>query len=375
MLRLTGLSFAHPRVAAGRRAQLVTPPGGLEAARRRVRAIGVEIFFLPTCLRVEVAWLGDEAPIDDVRARLYPGDDVGGEVRHDEEAFRHLARVAAGLDSPLIGEPEVLGQVRRAMIPLGESEIRRVLETAVAVARAARRELDEMPRGSLAAAAAEASAPLGRVAVLGGGAMARATLARLSGVEVAVYARRPDPVAGRSPRPWADVAEALATYPAVISTVPGKSPLMSTDELASIAANRGEPLLLVDLGMPPALPAGGTEGIRYLGVDELAATVSSPAAAEAEERIGQDSAAAWRRLSAPNTAGAVIAAVMSQADAAVAEEIERLIPRLAAGDPEELLRQVAHRVARRLLHPPISYLGNTDEQSVEVLAAAFGVRS
>ena len=66
---------------------------------------------------------------------------------------------------------------------------------------------------------------------------------------------------------------------------------------------------------------------------------------------------------------------MSQADAAVAEEIERLIPRLAAGDPEELLRQVAHRVARRLLHPPISYLGNTDEQSVEVLAAAFGVRS
>ena len=87
-------------------------------------------------------------------------------------------------------------------------------------------------------------------------------------------------------------------------------------------------------------------------------------------------AAAWRRLSAPDRVGAVIAALVEQAETAVSEEVQRFAPRLSgADDPEQVLRQLAHTVARRVLHPPISFIGSTERgvEGVEVLAEAFGI--
>lgn len=346
-----------------------------------MRAAGYETFFLSTCLRIELAWLGDRGAIHEVFGLLYGGDVTHerGVVRGDADAFHHLCRVAAGLDSPLVGEPEVLAQFRRAVAGLnrGPGSLVRTLEAAVGVARSSRRLLHEVPRGSLAAVAAQMARPLGRVAVLGGGAMARAALGHLEGADVTLLARKPTPVSGHAPRSWDGVADTLATFPAVISTVPGKTPVLSDVEFAAALARRHGPLVLVDLGMPPGFTRPDADrGVRYLGVDDLAATVANPSAVAAEESLAEAAASMWRRMTGDDRAGSVIAAVIEQAEAAVAEEVTRFASRLAGvDDPEQVLRQVAHTVARRVLHPAISYLATTDETSVEVVAEAFGVET
>jgi glutamyl-tRNA reductase len=68
--------------------------------------------------------------------------------------------------------------------------------------------------------------------------------------------------------------------------------------------------------------------------------------------------------------------MVGQAEAAVSEEVERFVKRLeTAADPEPLLRQLAHTVARRVLHPSISYVGSAEHgaEAVEMFAEAFGV--
>lgn len=374
MLRLTGVSFAHPRLGADARAAASVPVGGVTRAPQRWRADGHDVFFLVTCLRVEVAWLGGPETVDRAGSLIYGSEGFGpGEVRHDQEAFHHLARVAAGLESPLVGEPEVLGQFRRAMKRLTGTEMGSVLEGAIGAARAARRLLEPAARGSLAIAAADIVSSFTRVAVLGAGAMARATLLGLADADVTVYARRQDPVCDHHPRPWSRLDEALASFPAVVSTVPGKFPIRARAHLQAVVDQRSEPLVLVDLGMPPAVPARGMPGVRYLGIDDLAASVGSPTAVEADARVARESATTWRRLAAPGRAGSVIAAVQTRADMVVAEEVRRLAPRLSGPHAEEILHQLARRVSGRILHPPISFLAAADDALIDVLAEAFGV--
>lgn len=384
MLHLTSLSFAHPAVLSDRRGPLSLPGNALQHALARLHFQGLQVFLLSTCLRVEVAWAGGPESAADVVTSLY-GDESAldlATVRLDEAAFVHLCRVAAGLDSPLIGEPEILGQFRQAVSVCQEVSgslggLGRVLEAAIGTARTTRRLLGDAPRGSLAALAVEAAAPFRRVAILGAGAMARAAVERLDGVEVTVFARRPGTIAGRETLPWEEGTDALATYPVVISTVPGKSPLFDDDLVVRAFASRREPLLLIDLGMPPGFirPEAG-DSVCYLGVDEVASSANAKPSAETEERVTNGAAAAWRRLAAPHRVGTVIAAMTEHAETVVTEEVQRFANRLAAAeDPERVLRQLAHTVARRVLHSPISFISSTERgvETVELLAEAFGI--
>jgi glutamyl-tRNA reductase len=207
--------------------------------------------------------------------------------------------------------------------------------------------------------------------------MARAAAQQLDGVEVTIFARQSGIVAGHRTLAWEAASEALATYPAVISTVPGKVQLFADDLIAHSFARRSEPLLLIDLGMPPGFdrPQMG-DSIRYLGVDEIASSVDPRPSAEAEESIARGAAATWRRLTSPDRVGVVIAALVAQAETAVAEEVARFSNRLLeAEDPERVLKQLARTVARRVLHPPISFISSREggSEAVEVLAEAFGV--
>jgi glutamyl-tRNA reductase len=225
------------------------------------------------------------------------------------------------------------------------------------------------------AADAVASAP--RVAILGGGVMARAAAQHLSDAEVSIFARRPDVIAGGSAHPWERVPHALATYPAVISTVPGGQTLFSEQVIAQALASRSQPLLLVDLGMPPAFSRPTeTDRVSYLGVDDLARSVGGLLPPEAEQALITEADEAWRRLTTPDRVGSIINAMVDQAERAVDEEVRRFANRLlGAENPEAVLQQLAHTVARRILHPPISFVGSKagEPEAIEAVAEAFGV--
>ncbi|MEX0865385.1 MAG: hypothetical protein WD269_11025 [Acidimicrobiia bacterium] len=384
MLSLTSLSFAHPLVSSDYRSRLFLSEDGLDSAHSRLLSMGLPAFLLSTCLRVEVVWDGDEEATNEVMSCLY-GDGSLSDLavtRRDEAAFLHLCRIAAGLESPLIGEPEVLGQFRRAVsayqvVRPSSGMLGKVLDAAVGIGRAVRRNLDDSPNGSLGGVAAGAAASFPKVAILGAGTMARAAAQLLPTGVVKVYARRAGQVAGHDTHPWEAAIEALASYPVLISTVPGRSPLFPDAVVEASLASRSKPLLVIDLGMPPGFIRHREHGaIRYMGIDDVASSVVARPLPDAEEQLVSGASAAWLRLTSSERVGSVIAAMVGQAERAVDEEVQRFVRRLpGAVDPEPILRQLAHTVARRVLHAPISYVGSTERgrAAVELLAEAFGV--
>ncbi len=384
MLRLTSLSFAHPAVLSDSRARLSLVGPALDNAHGLFLSQGEQVFLLSTCLRVEIAWTGGPETSADRVGRLYGDGSLSdlGVLRSDEAAFVHLCRVVAGLDSPLVGEPEVLGQFRHAVavwrrVSPDPGSLGRVLEAAIGIGRNSRRLSGNAPRGSLAAVAAREAARFERVAILGAGVMARAAAEQLDGADVSIFARRPSNVAGRASLAWKGVAEALATYPVVISTVPGKAPLLSDKALAAALGSRTEPVTVIDLAMPPGFTRPEPGGpMRYLGIDDVASSVNAETSAESEESVTRWAAAAWHRITAPDRVGRVIAMMVRQADELVSEESGRFAGRLQqAQDPDQVMRQLAHTVARRILHAPISFLASSERGvgSVDLLAEAFGL--
>jgi glutamyl-tRNA reductase len=366
-VRLTSLSFACPDVTARDRA------GVLET-----RTAGHRVFVLATCLRVELAWTGGPDLAPAMLEQLYGQQALpAAKMRTDFDAFQHLARVAAGLESAQVGEAEVLAQFRQAMEKLTGREARSrqltsVMESALGVARTARRVLSDNPSGSLAMAAARMVRDYGRVVVVGGGAMARAVAAELTrSGEVTVYARRSDPVSGFSPRPWAALSSELTTCPAVVSTIPGPIP-----ELELLQRTAGSRLLLIDLGMPPAIEIPNPSILEYRGVDDVASSLALTPEPDAEEVLMREAEKAWGRLTVSRDASSIIMSVVDLAERTVDEEVSRFAGRFSASDdPEQVLRQLAHTVARRIIHPSISFLGSTPltSRDLGVLARALGV--
>jgi glutamyl-tRNA reductase len=269
------------------------------------------------------------------------------------------------LESPLVGETEVLAQFRLAVRRFTEAApstfpLARVLQSVIGVSRVVRRSIGRHYDGSLAVEAARIVSSSERVAILGGGAMAGAVARHLDGPDFALFNRRAITVAGRPSRPWDGVPAALADYPAVVSTIPGSVAPFVDDEYLSFIESRDDPLLFVDIGMPPVLTEPPSDGpLRYMGVDDVAASVEVEPAPQAEEALDRAALAAWRRLSTPRQAGAMISELSLRVDRTVDQQVRRFTNRIAeSSDPEPLLRQLAQTVARRVLHHPVSFIGS-----------------
>lgn len=388
---LTGVSYAYPDIPASERARLAVAGSAAERLSTELAEAGHRVFFLSTCLRAEVAVEGDRRVLEAVMAEAFPRAPSlnRGSVRTDRELIAHLFRVASGVESPLLGEPEVLGQFRAA-VEQGRRAgsvgglFERVLSEAIQVGREVRSLLPDSPRGSLARVAAQLCGGTSRVAVLGAGRMGRAVIEALGESPqppaVTIFARRPEAVS--IPNVEVESLEkaelALRSFPAVVSATSAKGTLAVADALGSALLERSEPLLLIDLAMPPDFRPGDTvPGLRYVGVDELARMATpSDLSRQVEAHLDERAEQLARRLAAHRAAGPIIEAMLARADQAVTEEVERFAPRIEAdAGQREVLHQLAHTVARRILHAPVSFLSTRSggAEVAEALARAFEV--
>lgn len=347
-------------------------------------------FVLSTCLRVEVMVPGPESLLDRVLADLFGDllDTVPPQRRRGERAVSHLYRVAAGLESPILGELEVLTQFRQTLIEAEEAGqvsgvFARLLEGAVGAGRHARELIPGSPHNSMAAVAAQAVGTAGRVAVMGTGIMSSAVVDGLlllpAPPHVTVVARHPEKVA-RSDMvevlPFERAIDVIESFPAVISATSAKRRPIPDQALADALARRSTPLLLVDMAMPPDFEPPHHAEIEYLDIDDLARMAGRRSRSEeADAFVDAAAATAYRQYRDHHEIGPLIGDLIGRADELVAETVRRFAGRLGGPDDESVLRQTAHTVARSLLAGPISYLKQEERsaEAIDVIADAFGV--
>lgn len=379
-MEVSAISFAYPdldrqaRAAIARRLTPSDAPGGT--------------FVLATCLRTEIAVVGDETGLDEALSAVLPDLPEAhlGLRRHGEAAARHLTRVAAGLESPIVGEQEVLTQFRQAAKSMKDrgganGTFTRLLDSLVAIARRVRESIPGSAHGSLAAVAAQVIGAIPRVAVLGSGTMSTAVATNLLHLpappKVTMVARHPERVRvdGVEVWPFDRASEALACFPAAVTATSAKSRPFDEAAMASLLSARQEPLLLVDMAMPPDFEPPDASPVTYVDIDALAEIAGRrPRTDQADALVEEAVTATYEAFRSHPELAPIIAGLIGEADRLTDEMVERFGGRVTSDRDREILRQTAHTVSRALLAAPIEYLKNSNQtEATRVIAAAFGV--
>jgi glutamyl-tRNA reductase len=300
MQRLTGdilsVSLARPSASAALRARV---PAGAEERRRMLDGLSDlagDRLLLHTCERFEVYAASAIAEPDRWIGRLSAWLDVEAaalrpyvELRHGDEAARRLLRVAAGLESRLVGEPQIHGQVRKAF---REAQDARALGPLLdALARAAihtgRRVRSETSLGRRAGSVvglaldrlqdALGSLRERRVIVAGTGSLAAEMVAALngSGAKVAITSRVPARAHALAARFG---AESLDRDELAREMLRADGLVACTYGSVAIECVSGRRFAVVDLGMPPNVDprVSALPGVRLWGLDDLKTSVGAP---------------------------------------------------------------------------------------------------
>lgn len=348
-----------------------------------------------------VRWLCEYHDLreEDVRNSLY--------WHQDNAAVSHLMRVASGLDSLVLGEPQILGQVKKAHADSSRdhalsSELERMFQKTFSVAKRVRTETEI---GASAVSVAFAACSLARqifeslssvnVLLVGAGETIELVARHLRehSVRKLIIANRTRERAqlladevGAEVIGLADIETRLADADIIISSTASPLPIIGKGMVErALKARRNQPMLLVDIAVPRDVePEVGKLANAYLySVDDLQAIIEQnmaqrkAAAVQAESIVVQESGEfmAWLRA---QSAGETIREYRAQADDVRAELQDRALAALRQGaDAEKVLQELAHKLTNRLIHAPTKSLQQAardgDSERLQILRDSLGL--
>jgi glutamyl-tRNA reductase len=357
-LALVGVS--HHTAPLEVRERVAVPPEVAAELARSLAGDEGEAVCLSTCNRTELYVAGPGAE-ERALAALEP--EVGELLyrRRDDEAAVHLFRVAAGLDSLVRGEAEILGQVRTAYA-LGAPGplLDRLFREALRVGRKVRAQTGEATASVASAAVVLAERVLGDLSgrhalVLGGGAVGRPVARSLASRGADVSAVR-----GRQTATAERLARELERADIVVSSTSSAGLVLSREQVERALALRDrQPLLLIDLGVPRDLdPAIADLSYAFLyDLDDLdeavAGGLSGDAAARAEAIVAEE-AERFRAWQASRGVVPAIASLRARAEAIREGELARASSRLArlSEDERRAVEALTAQIVNKLLHEP-----------------------
>jgi glutamyl-tRNA reductase len=352
-----------------------------------------EAIVVSTCNRVEVYAVVDRfhggvaalsellaeragLPLEDLTPHLY--------VHYDERAVQHLFTVVCGLDSMVVGEGQILGQVRLALRDAQDQgttgkHLGGLFQEALRVGKRAHTETSIDRAGSALVSraldlAVEVLGPVSqrRVLLVGAGAMsglAAATLQRAGVADLTVVNRTADRadrlalrVGGRS-RPFTDLASALAEADLVVSCTGAVGHVVTAEMFAAATRDRGtgpdRPQVLLDLALPRDVdPVVATvPGVTLIDLERLGALLAdddSAADVAAVRAIVAGEVALHVAARAVDQVEPTVVALRRRAADVVSAELARLDARVPDLDPavRAEVAQAVHRTVDKLLHEP-----------------------
>ncbi|MCU0301429.1 MAG: glutamyl-tRNA reductase [Candidatus Nanopelagicales bacterium] len=302
-------------------------------------------------------------------------------VHFDSAAVAHLFSVAAGLDSMVVGEAQILGQVRAALVR-GQDHgtagraLNRVVQRGLRVGKRVHAEtgIDRSGQSVVSVALAAAADEVGdlaqcRVLVVGAGSMgalAVATLAAHGGSDVVVANRTRSAgehiaasVTGGRAVDLAGLAGELGRADVAVFCTGAQDLVLGADALAEARVDRREPLVVLDLALPhdtdPAiaeLPGVTRIDLAWLAAHPAAA--ASEADVAAARRLVADEVAAHLADVAGQQVEPTLVSLRAHAGGVIDDEMARLRLRLAAADDATMaeVERAMRRAFARLLHNP-----------------------
>ncbi|MFL5804692.1 MAG: glutamyl-tRNA reductase [Roseiflexaceae bacterium] len=390
------------------REQLAFGAANIQPALRALRAYTDEGFIISTCNRVEVGGViagdadGEQALIQflsdchhvapaELGPHLY--------IYTGAEAVRHVFRLAAGLDSMILGEDQIQVQLKGALtesraVGAAGQLTERLLQGALAAGKLvrtatgiARSHLSVVSVALDVARAALDGMAGQRVLVVGAGRMAELALKHLRGeprLAVGIANRSFERAQALAQAyhtqvwPFEQLEQAIGAADVVVSCTAAPETIITADMVARARAGRGDPLLLLDLAVPRDIDPRAAElpGVRLYDVDGLRPIAEANRAARAAEvaraeELVAGEVAKFMEWWASQDVVPTIRALRERAETIRAAELQRTLARLPNLSPreQEAIGALSTAIVNKLLHQPITTL--KDPQSGNQLAQAL----
>jgi glutamyl-tRNA reductase len=374
---------------------------------------------LQTCYRVELyarLTSGVEDARDELVDALSTAHGVPRELLLDhlyvhagEDVARHLCRVAAGLDSLVLGEAEILGQVGEAYDAGREAGtvgpgLALLFRTAISAGRRARAEtaIGANPATASSMALALAEGALGdmrekRLLVVGAGRIGLQTLKAAEGrgiTRICVANRTIERAAevarrfGATAHGLEAIANALADADVVVTATSSESPVVDARVVRTAMTGRSDrPLVVVDLAVPADVErdAGDVPGVRLFDVDDLRAGLDDAMASRIREvprveAVVEEEVESFGRRYRELEVEPLLSELRRQAESIRERELERALSDLGDVDPVVAARMdyLTRTLVKRLLHDPTvrarerAGAGNADEVA-DAVRDLFGI--
>jgi glutamyl-tRNA reductase len=409
-MRLYAVGLSHRTAPVELRESVDFARRGLDSAIAALkdRGIGQETVVLSTCNRAEIYAAADS---DSVAEAIGVFFSEYHRINHAEmsrhlyvhrgpDAARHLFRVAAGLDSLVVGEPQILGQVKNAYtlangLRATGTLTNRLFHSAFAVGKRVRTETG-LAEGAVSvsyAAIALARKIFGGlkglgVLILGAGEMAKLTGVHLQSQEVrqiAIASRTFSSAQslarqlGGEAVDWNSIDSALTAADIVITATGAAEPVLTRTRVAeAVRPRRDRPLFIIDIAVPRDVEAsvGDLDQVFLYNIDDLQTIVKENLARRSGELARADAIvdeevlrfAAWMQS---REIIPTVVALRQRFETIRQSELTRLEPKLAGLPPEarERLDEITRLIVEKLLLTPTEQLKAVNDEALIVAYA------
>ena len=412
-MSIVAVGISHKSAPIEVRERLAIVPARLKDALASIGDYLPEAVILSTCNRVEVYASASSADVGTKHAADFLAEFTGTTRGWAEpylyeyrgtEAIRHLFRVACGLDSMALGESEILGQVRDAMVSASEAErlgaaLTKLFHRGLRVGRAARTRTG-ISRHALSVSTAgveRARVVLGglggsRVLVISAGEagkLAAKSLRDAGAAEIGVANRTRSRAAalaeilGGHVVDFDNIAAVAHSYDVVISATAAEGYVLDAATVeAAMVRREGRPMCLIDLAAPRDIDPRCREvaNVFLYDVDDLkAVTEDNRAARDREaglvEAIIEEAVLEYEEWVRARGAGEVVKQIQGRAETIRKRELEKSLRKLGGLSDEERERveTLTRALTRKLLHDPSAVLKarGEDEGVLETARALF----